>query len=159
MAAHEDVPAPARRAIRSTAASARRATRRSQFARGELVFVLDADNVLYPRCIERLVDALDADPGATFSYGMLEMFDEQGPVACAARFPWQPERLRDGNFIDAMALIRGRVAARARRLHDRPAAVRLGGLRPVVRRRRRRAGTARSFRPSSPATARRATRC
>ena len=105
MAAHEDVCAqlvahPVNRglgAARNTAL---------QFARGELIFVLDADNVLYPRCIERLVAALDGDPAATFSYGMLEMFDEQGPVSLRSPYPWQPERLRDGNFIDAMALIR-----------------------------------------------------
>ena len=102
---HEDVPArlvrhPVNRGLgpaRNTALD---------YARGELVFVLDADNVLYRRCIAELVDALDADPGATFAYGMLEMFDGQGPVGLRSAFPWLPERFAVENFIDAMALIR-----------------------------------------------------
>ncbi len=111
MAAHEDVPRPARRPSGQPRPRRRAQHGAGSSARGELIFVLDADNVLYPRCIERLVAALDADPGATFSYGMLEMFDEQGPVSLRSPYPWQPERLRDGNFIDAMALIRARGCA------------------------------------------------
>jgi len=76
------------------------------FARGELVFVLDADNLVYRRCIATLVDALDADHEAIFAWGMLEMFDEQGAVGLRSPYPWDPVRFRDQNFIDAMALIR-----------------------------------------------------
>ncbi len=103
---HEDVPAllvrhPVNRGLgpaRNTAVEA---------ARGELIFVLDADNTVYRRCIAELVDALDTEPGATFAYGMLEMFDGAGPVGLRNTFPWQPERFAHGNFVDAMALIRG----------------------------------------------------
>jgi glycosyltransferase involved in cell wall biosynthesis len=76
------------------------------FARGEFVFVLDADNLVYPLAIETLAEALDGDPQATFAYGMLEMFDEQGALGLHSHFAWEPERLAAGNFIDAMALIR-----------------------------------------------------
>jgi Glycosyl transferase family 2 len=75
-------------------------------ARGELVFTLDADNALYPHAVGRLVEALDDDPGATFAYGILETFDVRGPVGLLSWGEWDPARLRHGNYIDAMALLR-----------------------------------------------------
>jgi Glycosyl transferase family 2/Glycosyl transferases group 1 len=75
-------------------------------ARGEHVLVLDADNQLYPHCLERLVGALDADPGAAFAYGILETFDARGPIGLIGFLGWDPERLRRHNYIDALALIR-----------------------------------------------------
>jgi hypothetical protein len=74
------------------------------FARGEMTFMLDADNETYPFALERLVAALDEDAGADAAYGMLEQFSTQGPVGLLSQFPWKPERLRMGNFVDAMAL-------------------------------------------------------
>jgi hypothetical protein len=76
------------------------------FARGELVLVLDSDNELFPDCIERLVAALDSDPEAAFAYGILETFDEQGPRGLIGFLGWDPDRLREHNYIDALALIR-----------------------------------------------------
>jgi Glycosyl transferase family 2 len=76
------------------------------FARGELCFMLDADNTVYPRGLERLVAALDDDPTAEAAYGMLETFAADGPVGLVSFFPWEPDRLRTGNFIDALALWR-----------------------------------------------------
>lgn len=81
-------------------------------ARGELVFVLDADNVLYPHGLARLVAALEADPGASFAYGLLERFDGTDSVGLVSVGPWEPERLRVANWVDAMALVR-RQALRA----------------------------------------------
>jgi hypothetical protein len=75
-------------------------------ARGEYVFVLDADNVVYPRCLSRLQSALDDDPGAVFAYCTLEKFTGQESVGLMNILPWQPERLRAGNYIDAMSLLR-----------------------------------------------------
>jgi hypothetical protein len=75
-------------------------------ARGEFCFILDADNELYPHCLERLVAALDGDPEAAFSYGMLECFRAGRSVGLMNTFPWQPSRFRTGNYIDAMAMIR-----------------------------------------------------
>jgi hypothetical protein len=76
------------------------------FARGRYCFVLDADNAVYPPALRRLRHALEDHPAAAFSYGMLEVFDAEGPAALLDIWPWQPWRLASGNYIDAMALIR-----------------------------------------------------
>lgn len=75
-------------------------------ARGEFVFVLDADNAVYPTALGRLVDALDHDPAAMFAFGMLA--GERGgvPDGLISGQPWDPARLATDNYIDAMALIR-----------------------------------------------------
>jgi hypothetical protein len=75
-------------------------------ARGEYVFILDGDNEVYPNGLERLVAALDSDADAAFAYGLHQQFNADGPAGVANYFPWEPRRLRTGNYIDAMALIR-----------------------------------------------------
>lgn len=75
-------------------------------ATGEFVFVLDADNEIFPGAFPALVRPLQADSAASFAYGMLEAFTQDGPVATMGMWPWQPKRLRNGNYIDAMAMIR-----------------------------------------------------
>lgn len=77
-----------------------------EHARGELALPLDADNLLRPRGVRRLVDGLRAHPDAAFAYGILQEFDVRGPIGLRGLHPWQPERLRYGNYIDALALIR-----------------------------------------------------
>jgi hypothetical protein len=79
------------------------------WARGEFCFILDADNEIYPHCLGRLIDALEGDPGAAFAYGILERFRAGQPIGLLNTLPWEPRRLRLGNYIDAMALIRTRV--------------------------------------------------
>ena len=108
IARHESAPAlllqhPVNRGL----AAARNAA--LAFARGEFCFVLDADNEINPNCFELLVAALEDDPGAAFAYGMLERFTPRGPAGLMNIFPWDPARFRDGNYIDAMALVRTRV--------------------------------------------------
>jgi hypothetical protein len=76
------------------------------FARGTYAFMLDADNEIYPEALQRLVEALEGDEGASASYGMLEQFSSDGAVGLVSFYPWRPERLRTGNFVDAMALWR-----------------------------------------------------
>jgi hypothetical protein len=76
------------------------------FARAPLAFILDADNSIYPRGIERLAGALEGDPSAGFAYGILEAFSSEGAVGLVSYTPWEPERLREMNFVDAMALVR-----------------------------------------------------
>jgi hypothetical protein len=76
------------------------------WARGEHCFILDADNEMYPRCLELLLEALDTDIEAAFAYGIHERFVGRESLGLANVFPWQPWRFRVGNFIDAMALIR-----------------------------------------------------
>jgi glycosyltransferase involved in cell wall biosynthesis len=75
-------------------------------ARGEFLFVLDADNTIYPTALGRLVEALDRDPGASFSYPMLAVTRADDPVDLLSHRAWDPEGFRGGNYIDAMALIR-----------------------------------------------------
>lgn len=73
-------------------------------ARSRAFFVLDADNALYPRCLERLLDALAAAPEAAFAYPLIETFgDSRGVMGTAL---WNRGRLAAGNYIDAMAMIR-----------------------------------------------------
>jgi glycosyltransferase involved in cell wall biosynthesis len=77
-----------------------------QHAGAEYVFILDADNGIYPRCLSLLANALDGNPDAAFAYGLLEVFDSRGPRDLMSWLAWDPIRLRYGNFIDAMAMIR-----------------------------------------------------
>jgi glycosyltransferase involved in cell wall biosynthesis len=102
---HEDVPAvlaghPANRGLptaRNTALG---------LARGRYVLIVDADNELYPNCVERLLSALEQDPDAAFAYGILEKFDDRGSRGLLGVGGWDPARLRVMNYIDALALIR-----------------------------------------------------
>jgi hypothetical protein len=77
-----------------------------QHARGELVFILDADNEIYPHALSRLVSALKHAPSASFAYGIIERFGPVGPIDLMSWQAWDPERLRYGNYVDAMAMIR-----------------------------------------------------
>jgi glycosyltransferase involved in cell wall biosynthesis len=72
-------------------------------ARTDYVFVLDADNLLYPRCLERLLDGLRRCD-ASFAYCLLEKFGEETGIGNTR--PWNPTALQQGNFIDAMVLHR-----------------------------------------------------
>jgi hypothetical protein len=77
-----------------------------EHCRGDLVFILDADNTIYPNALRRLSEALDADPEATFAYGIVEQFDHLGPRSLTSWRAWSQARFAYGNYIDAMALIR-----------------------------------------------------
>jgi GT2 family glycosyltransferase len=83
-----------------------------EHARAPYCFVLDADNEIYPRCLNVLAWTLDAIPDAVFAYPMLEVFGmTEAFVANDADyilspFGWEPQRLRLGNYIDAMSMIR-----------------------------------------------------
>lgn len=73
-------------------------------SRSEYCFMLDADNILYPRCIEKHVDALSARPDADAAYSLLEVFEGQSDMIGAGVFT--RAGLKHGNFIDAMAMFR-----------------------------------------------------
>jgi len=75
-------------------------------AAGELLFVLDADDAIYPHALGRLVEAMDDTPTAAFAYGIIERLGIEGPSSLMSYLGWDPSRLRYGNFIDAMAMIR-----------------------------------------------------
>jgi glycosyltransferase involved in cell wall biosynthesis len=81
------------------------ATRNQGFAAAATpyVFVLDADNQLYPRCLGVCLETAESGD-ADAVYTILEIFgDEAGVMGTDL---WDPEMLRRGNYVDAMALIR-----------------------------------------------------
>jgi glycosyltransferase involved in cell wall biosynthesis len=73
-----------------------------EHASGRHVFVMDADNAIYPRAIGRLRQAIETS-GAAAAYTQMEMFGNRNAVGLAD--VWQPRWLRHGNYIDAMSLI------------------------------------------------------
>ncbi len=72
-------------------------------ARNDFVFVLDADNELYPRAVARLLTACEL-AGAEAAYSQLEMFGEETGTGVA--YTWSRERFARRNYVDAMALVR-----------------------------------------------------
>lgn len=100
-------------------ANARLATTRNtglSLAQSEFCFFLDADNQLYPRCVEKHVAALDARPDAAAAYGMIEVFEARGDVIGTNVF--SRDRLKHGNYIDAMAMIRATALRALGGYHD-----------------------------------------
>jgi glycosyltransferase involved in cell wall biosynthesis len=71
-------------------------------ARASHVFVMDADNTIYPRAIGRLRQAIETSRAAA-AYTQMELFGTKSTVGLADI--WRPKWLRHGNYIDAMALI------------------------------------------------------
>jgi len=80
-------------------------TRNAGFAAAEapFVFPLDADNTLEPDCLRLLLEGLEHST-ASAAHPTLQHFGEATKRKHAAA--WDPARLRRGNYIDAMALIR-----------------------------------------------------
>jgi glycosyltransferase involved in cell wall biosynthesis len=73
------------------------------YARTEYMFVLDADNLLYPRCLQQLIGSLD-NCTASFAYTYLEKFG--GATGLHNIQPWNPATLQHGNTVDAMVMLR-----------------------------------------------------
>ena len=73
------------------------------WSREPYLFMLDADNRIRPPALSRLLAAIEAS-GAAFAYSQLRMFGEVEAIGIAD--VWDPARLRYGNYIDAMALLR-----------------------------------------------------
>lgn len=80
-------------------------SRNAAFSRAETdhVFVLDADNALYPLAVERLLQACN-NAGADAAYSLIEMFGDQAGIG--ESYVWDPNRFARHNYVDAMALIR-----------------------------------------------------
>ncbi len=85
---------------RGSAAARNTAVNRAQT---EFVFMLDSDNILFPTCLSRCLEALRSS-GAAFAYPMLEVFGEEQNVMGLGL--WDPHRLAYGNYIDTLALVR-----------------------------------------------------
>lgn len=86
------------------------ASRNTGFLEGATPFVLplDADNLLFPTCLAKLLRAL-RDSTAAFAYCLVERFgpglpEDEPPLMHLE--PWQPARLARANYIDAMVLLR-----------------------------------------------------
>lgn len=92
------------RVIQHTANMGLSYARNSAFlhAAADRVFVMDADNQLYPRAIERCMLAM-TDAGSAGAYTQLELFGERSGLG-EADF-WSKERFKPKNYIDAMALL------------------------------------------------------
>jgi hypothetical protein len=78
----------------------------AEHARGKLLFVLDADNGIYPHALGRLVAALDSHPDANFAYPVIAVQENGRPAGLISSQDWDPKLLAENNFIDAMSLIR-----------------------------------------------------
>ena len=73
-------------------------------AQGRFCFFLDADNQLYPRCVEKHLRVLARDDSAVAAFALIETFGSDRGVIDSNLF--DRERLKRGNYIDAMALFR-----------------------------------------------------
>jgi glycosyltransferase involved in cell wall biosynthesis len=71
-------------------------------ARGEHVFVLDADNTIFPRAIARLREAI-VQTGFAAAYSQLVLFGEARGIGAAD--VWHRDYFHGENYVDAMALI------------------------------------------------------
>ena len=67
------------------------------------LFFLDADNEIYPRCLEVHLEAISGSDAA-FAYSILEEFDAETGLIGTEVFA--RDHLKLGNYIDAMACIR-----------------------------------------------------
>ena len=66
------------------------------------MFVLDADNQIYPRCLARLSEFV-SDGEYDAAYSQQECFGSAQRIGWAD--VWEPARFREGNYVDAMALV------------------------------------------------------
>lgn len=87
---------------RNSGLSASRNTAISQVA-SPFVFILDADNALYPRCLGQCLEAIEAAQAAV-AYPLIEKFGSETGIM--GNVVWSRDRLARQNEIDAMALIR-----------------------------------------------------
>ena len=69
----------------------------------EYCFILDADNLLLPNCLSLLSEALESS-NAAFAYSIITQFGDK--EECLSYWPWDIGKLKRGNYIDTMAMIR-----------------------------------------------------
>jgi len=76
-----------------------------KWARGRRVFVLDADNWIYPPCLAVLNAAMDEHDLAA-AYGIIARVEEEtgDGVDLISSLAWSPRRLIEGPYLDAMAM-------------------------------------------------------
>jgi glycosyltransferase involved in cell wall biosynthesis len=74
-----------------------------QYCRTEFVFPLDADNILYPRCLSRCL-SICVDGDSDLAFPIIERFGEENGLMGVTL--WDPKPMQPGNLIDTMALIK-----------------------------------------------------
>jgi O-antigen biosynthesis protein len=76
-------------------------------ATGEFVVLLDHDDVLAGGALERVAEALDADPEVDYLYSDQDRMTFEGEVHSRFRKPaWSPERLRHHNYLTHLSVLR-----------------------------------------------------
>jgi glycosyltransferase involved in cell wall biosynthesis len=87
------------------------AARNAAFRHAEAakVFIIDADNVIYPRCIARL-DAAMENGGFDATYAQLEYFGNERRLGSADI--WDEAVMGEENYVDVMALVKTAAWAR-----------------------------------------------
>jgi glycosyltransferase involved in cell wall biosynthesis len=77
-------------------------------ALGGFLFFLDADNYLAKDCLKKHFEFLSANAGFTACYAPIQRFDNEtrNNLTLVSDAPYDYHRLADGNYIDAMSMIR-----------------------------------------------------
>lgn len=75
----------------------------AQAAKSEFIFFLDADDLLSPTALEKLILAAAANPTVSYFYSSVRHF---GAINGIASDPFDPERLKRENFLTVSCLIR-----------------------------------------------------
>ena len=76
-------------------------------SRGDLVGLLDHDDVLEPDALEKVVDAFNGDSQIDYVYTDEDLLDEQGKCRNPIRKPdWSPERFRNQMYVCHFSVIR-----------------------------------------------------
>jgi glycosyltransferase involved in cell wall biosynthesis len=73
-----------------------------RLAMGDYVFIIDADNQIYPRAIARLYDAMISG-GFDATYSQIEKFGDHRAIGDADI--WDIDEMRGHNYVDVMALV------------------------------------------------------
>ena len=71
-------------------------------SRGNMIFVLDSDNLIYPRALSRLYEVMCAGKFSA-AYTQLEIFGERSGIGLADVF--KKDFFKYGNYVDAMAMV------------------------------------------------------
>jgi glycosyltransferase involved in cell wall biosynthesis len=76
-------------------------------ARGEFIALLDHDDLLTPRALERMQQAIDLEPEVDYLYSDEDKVDAAGGRYSAFRKPsWSPERLRGQMYTSHLSVLR-----------------------------------------------------
>ena len=76
-------------------------------ARGEFVALLDHDDLLAPRALEAMAEAIEAEPDVDYLYSDEDKIDDDGSFYDGFRKPeWSPERLRGQMYTGHLSVMR-----------------------------------------------------